>query len=272
MRKGTIPAFERLDEKTALNLYTNYLMYRYNFSRVITESLYKDALYFQLLFDKAERTDGQIIYYGVDHHEPAGKALKDCEYIKLKLTIRHADDAKIRYEHGLLALRRQKMQRLSEEAVVQGAALSQEDLAELLCTDRSTILRDIAYLRTQGIEILTRAHFTDQGRGSSHKERIIKLFLRGFTITEISNRSEHDLKNVQNYIYDFLRIGLLYQEEKPLLMIARLTKRSYRLVEEHIALYEKLRQDSLYADSLSRQMSFYASQLHLQALKKSGAA
>jgi biotin operon repressor len=268
MAKATIPIYERLSEKTALTLYTNYLNYRYNFSRVVAESLYKDARYLDLLFDKEKRNDGQIIYYAVDRNEKAGKSLKDCQYRKIILTLRDSNDIQIRAKKGLIGLRRHKLKRISDEAVLQVAPLSQEDCANVLDVDRRTIIRDIAALRKQGVEIITRSHFTDQGRSISHKERIVKLFLRGFTITDVADQSKHDLANVQRYIYDFLRISLLYQEGKNALMIARVTKVSEKLAQDHISLYERLRQDASYSDALVRQMNFYASQLKLDIEKK----
>jgi biotin operon repressor len=63
------------------------------------------------------------------------------------------------------------LKRITEEAKVQGGTLTQEDCADILNTNRSTIIRDIAVLKREGIEITTRAHYTDQGRGISHKER-----------------------------------------------------------------------------------------------------
>lgn len=268
MSKIAIPIQDRLEEKTALALYTNYLIYRYNFSRVIAESLYKDACYFQLLFDQTKREDGQIIYYAVNRNEPAGKALKDCKYEKLKLTYRHPDDIKIRSDKGLTALRRHKLKRITEEALVQGAPLTQEDCAAILDTDRRTIIRDIAVLKDQEIEIITRSHYTDQGRGISHKERIIKLYLQGFSLTEIADISKHYISNVQKYIHDFLRIILLYRDGKNPLMIARITRVSKHLADEHISLYEELHGDSAYREALERQIKFYASQLDLSVLKK----
>lgn len=270
MAKRTIPIYERLKEKSALTLYTNYLRYRYKFSRVIAECLYKDNLFFGMIFGHIDRTDGQIIYQAVKRDEPAGKALKDCQYVNLKLTLRHPDDDKIRSEEGIAGLRRHKLKRISEEAVTQGAPLTQEDFANILDVDRSTIIRDIAILKEQGIEIVTRAHYTDQGRGTSHKERIIKLFLQGFSLTNIVNHSNHVLENVQRYIHDFLRISLLYQEEKPVLMIARLAKVSQALAEEYILLYDSLRCDAVYCEPLERQLWFYGSQLELSSLKKKG--
>jgi len=268
MAKATIPTQDRLDDKTALTLYTNYLIYRYNFSRVIAESLYNDARYFQLLFDKTIREDGQIFYYAVHRNEPAGKALKDCQYVRLKLTYHHSQDIKVRSEKGLTGLRRYKLKRITDEANTQGAPLTQEDCALILDTDRRTIIRDIITLKAQGIDITTRSHYTDQGRGISHKERIIKLFLQGFSLTEVADHSKHIMANVQKYIHDFLRISLLYRDGKQPLMIARLTKASKALAEEYIALYNKLQNDVSYHEPLERQMQFYASQLNLMRFKK----
>lgn len=268
MAKQTIPINERLDEKTALSYYSNYLRYRYNFSRVIAESLYKDALYFQLMFGNSNREDGQIIYYAVHRNEPAGKALKDCQYVRLKLTLRHPDDNKIIKEKRLIGLRRHKLKRITDEAVLQGGPLSQEDCANILDTDRRTIIRDILALKKQGIEIITRAHFTDQGRGISHKERVIKLFLQGITLTEISDKAKHNISNVQKYVHDFLRISLLYQEGKQVIMIMRLAKLSKSLTEEYIKFYETLSSDADYREPLERQLAFYSSQLKLLVSKK----
>jgi len=270
MAKRPIAFFERIQEKSALTLYTNYLMYRYKFSRVIAESLFKDNLFFAMLLGHMERDNGQIIYHAVKSDEPAGKALKDCQYVNLKLTLRHPDDEKIRAAQGITGLRRHKLKRISEEAVTQGGPLTQEDFANILDVDRSTIIRDIAFLKKHGIEIVTRAHYTDQGRGISHKERIIKLYLQGFSLSDIVNYSKHALDNIQRYIYDFLRISLLYREGKTVLMIARLVKVSVALVKEYIALYESFRADSNYLEALERQLSFYASQLELSILKKRG--
>jgi len=270
MAKATISTQERLKEKSALNLYTNYLMYRYKFSRVVAESLYKDILFFALVNSHIDRTDGQIIYQAVRHDQPAGKPLKDCQYVNLKLTLRHPDDDQLRAEQGIAALRRHKIRRMTEEAVTQSGPLTQEDLANILDVDRRTIIRDIAVLKQQGIEIITRSHYTDQGRGTTHKERIIKLFLQGFSLTEIVNRSNHVLENIERYIYDFLRVSLLYQEGKAVLMIARLVKVSQALATEYIDLYEQLQSDTLYREPLERQLSFFASQLELSALKKKG--
>jgi biotin operon repressor len=272
MAKQLVRPAERLDEKSALTLFSNYLRFRYKFSRDVSESLYNDALYFQLLFNTTERQDGQVFYYGVSITEPAGKALKDCRYTKLTLTLFQTADLDVRTKNGLDGLRRHKIKRLCDEAVTQGGALSQDDLAYLLNVSRSTIGYDLKKLRTQGFDVITRAHYTDQGRGLSHKNRIIRLFLQGFTISDTALRSSHDIKNVENYIYDFFRIVLLHREGKSPLMISRVTRKSMALVAEYIELYDNLYSEPQYRDALERQLNFYAAQLELTPLKKTEAA
>jgi biotin operon repressor len=271
MAKQLIRPTERLEGKSALTLFSNYLRFRYNFSRVVSESLYNDALYFQLLFNTNERQDGQIFYYGVSINEPAGKALKDCSYVRLTLTLYHTSDLDVRTKRGLDVLRRHKIKRLCDEAATQGGTLSQEDLAYLLNVSRSTIVLDLKKMRRQGIEVVTRAHYTDQGRGISHKDRIIRLFLQGFTISDTALRSNHDIKNVENYINDFFRIVILYQDSKSPLMICKVTRKSMALVNEYIELYDKLCSEPHYRDALERQLSFYTAQLDLNPLKKTEA-
>ena len=167
-----------------------------------------------------------------------------------------------------MLFRSYRLKRITDEAELQGGPLTQEDCADILNTNRSTIIRDIAALKREGVGITTRSHFTDQGRGISHKERIVKLYLQGFSVGEISDKVKHDISNVQRYIYDFLRINLLHQEGRQPLMISHLTKVSKRLAEEYIKLYEELERDYQYREPLKQKLAFYGSQLNQASGKK----
>ena len=81
---------------------------------------------------------------------------------------------------------------------------------------------------------------------------------------------KHDISNVQRYIYDFLRINLLYREGRQPLMISRLAKVSKRLAEEYIKLYEELERDYQYCEPLKQRLAFYSSQLNRTVIKKRG--
>lgn len=61
----------------------------------------------------------------------------------LKLTVCSEDENMVLNEKGLAALRRQRLQRLIEEAREQGAKLSYRDLSLILLTSKATLKRDI---------------------------------------------------------------------------------------------------------------------------------
>jgi len=80
----------------------------------------------------------------------------------------HEDiDAYQQYGHS--GLRRQKVLRISEEILEQGGVATQEDLARVLGTSVRTIRRDIAYIRSQGIRVVSRGIYSDIGPRVSHR-------------------------------------------------------------------------------------------------------
>ncbi|MEE9605145.1 MAG: DUF1670 domain-containing protein [Candidatus Scalindua sp.] len=255
--KNNITKLDRLRFKTAESRITNYFESRYNFSPVISESLTADTLFFKTVFGNNQRLDGQIIYYAVSNKEPAGKPLKDCQYVKLILTLHDKNDADYREKHGLKDLKLRIIKRICDEAVLQGACLTHEDIAELLFLDRTTVGLYIRALEERNQYVQTRANFTDQSKKYTHKEQIIKLLLINISETEIAQRTNHNLSAVENYIRDFLRISLLYQERKSEAAICRLTANGPALVREYIALYQRLEEDQYYEDSLNKKLLLY---------------
>jgi len=257
---------ERLENKAQQNMVVNRLTNHYRFSPAMSEALYKDTIFINALFNPETREDGQIIIHLPLNTEPAGKPLKDCQYVACRITVRHPEDGRYLQENGVKALKLKLIQRFCEEAVAQGAAMTHEDLGQLLFCERTTISDYIGELKSQGVTILTRADFTDQGRGFSHRTPIIKYFLKGLSATEIVKRSAHTLLNVENYLQNFFRIAILYQEGKSVISISGLTRLSESLVAENIRLFEELKSDENYREPLLRKMSFYQSGLF--SLKK----
>lgn len=266
----TKPARDRLSEKNSRGLLINHLRTRYAFSPAMAEVLAEDALYLRTLTAPGSRQDGQIVWYAVKNTEPAGKALKDCEYVAVTLTLHHPDDIGYRHQHGLLNLRRHILKRISDEATAQGAPLTQEDLGAILFIDRGTVADHIAVLEAQGETVITRAHFTDAGRAVTHKRPIIKLFLLSVPETEIARRTGHTLPSVEIYIDGFLRVGLPHRDGDAPQLISRITGFSLFLVNEYIALYEELAADETFAVPLRKTLDFYADGLLPRQAKKGG--
>jgi hypothetical protein len=160
------------------------------------------------------------------------------------------------------------LKRISDEAVAQGAPLTQEDLAAILWMDRKTVGSHIAVLAHRGETVITRAHFTDAGRGVTHKRKIIKLFLLGVPETKIATRTQHHLSNIERYVNGFLRVALLYRQGQAPHLISRITGFSLFLVNEYSALCDQLAADETFATPLHKLLDFYADGLLPRQAKK----
>lgn len=261
---------ERLDEKSAQALLDTHFRERYNFSPAMAEAIFKDAVFVRTLLDPTAREDGQIIRYFPKARESAGKPLKSCEYVAVRLTLYGPGDDEFLAEHGPKALRQRKIKRVCDEAAAQGAPATQEDLAALFACHRSTIIRDIAEMRARGISVTTRGDLTDQGRGLSHKRAILKMYLLGWPPTEVARRTGHTLESVENYIAPFFRVTCLHVEGKGLAAICRLTQLSRGLVTEYLDLYQELAANAIFAEPLVKRLQFFGE--GLLPLEKKGAA
>jgi len=131
-------------------------------------------------------------------------------------------------------------------------------MAALLGCHRSTIIRDLAEMKAQGIEVITRGDVTDQGRGVAHKRPILQMYLLGWPPTEVARRTGHTLESAENYIEPFFRVACLHAEGKTLAAICRLTRLSRSLVEEYLALYQELAADPVFAEPLAKRLQFFA--------------
>jgi biotin operon repressor len=264
----TKPVRDRLSEKSIQGMLVNHLRTQYNFSPAMARALVDDALYLRTITAPGSRQDGQIIWYAVKGTEPAGKPLRDCEYVAVILTLHRPDDIVYRHEHGLVELKRHILKRIIDEATAQGAPLTHEDVGAILHMDRSTVAAHIAVLRARGERVLTRAHFTDAGRAVTHKRTIIKMRLLGVTETEIGHRTGHHMTSVGRYIDGFLRVALCHRHGNTPQLISRITGFSLFLVNEFIALYEELAADATFAAPLSKFLDFYTTGLLPRQAKK----
>jgi hypothetical protein len=177
-----------------------------------------------------------MTFLAVSADTPPGRSLPDCSRIAIILTLDSPDDLES-LRLGISALRRHKIQRLTVEAQEQGALLTQEDLARLLCTSRSTIKRDIAYLRSQDVAVPTRGQIKDIGRGVSHKAQIVNDWLAGYTFSQIQQRRCHGISSIERYCDDFLRVVRLHKHGLAVSEIRVGTDLSERLIREYLTLY-----------------------------------
>ena len=133
--------------------------------------------------------------------------------------------------------------RLCEEAYTQGALLTHEDLACLLCSSLATIKRDTHVLRKQGFHVPTRGQIKDIGKGVSHKTQIVQDYLTSYTLSEIERRRHHSIHSIQRYCQDFVRIIRLHEKDFTVTDIQQATRLSPRLIQEYLTLYHTLPAD-----------------------------
>ena len=183
---------------------------------------------------------GKVTLLAVPSGTSANVALKDADLRPIQLTLDAGpEDEEIRATHGLQALRRQRILRLSVEALDQGCVLSQEDLGyKLLNCDVRTIRRDIRDLRKQGLSVPTRGQHDDIGPGLTHRAKAVELFLQRKTALEVAQQLRHSLVSIERYLDHFARVAYLTRRGERVEEISFLVRISPRLVREHQRLLE----------------------------------
>jgi predicted transcriptional regulator len=189
--------------------------------------------------DGNARAAGQIVRTVVAADEPAGKPIRHCKTLEVRLTVDHRFDTDILARHGTEALRRTRILRYAWEAYEQGGLLSYEDLMSLLVVDASTIKRQVAKLRDEGFIVPTRGVMHDMGRAPSHKELIGRLLCRGYTYTEITAATGHSEGSIERYALDLGRVIALAEQGAARNDIRLVCDLSETAVDCYLALYEE---------------------------------
>lgn len=231
-------AIERLEAKSPEEAIIERIGRDFNLAPFMARTQFEQMRrYFEQYFG-LEREVGQMTMLALSADNPPGRAIAECERVPVNLSIDTEDDL-VALRRGVADLRRGKIQRLTREAQGQGALLTQEDLARLLCTSRSTVKRDIAYLRSEGVDVPTRGQVKDMGRGMSHKSWIVSDWLAGYTFSEIKRRRRHALSSIERYCMDFQRVVRLHAHGLSVEEIRVSTRLSERLIREYLALSEE---------------------------------
>lgn len=204
----------RLAEKTVERQFLYELESDFELAPATSRAVLETAQ--QVLFPfvgEGEIREGQMRVTVVSVDEPSGKPLSAMKKIGVVVTVDGGmEDLAVQKQFGLVALRRFRLLRMTEEAVDQKGVLTQEDLARLLQTDVRTIRRDISVLRAAGHWVPTRGTVKAIGRGQSHKAKIVEMYLRRMTYTEIVRRTRHAPGSVKRYVETFGRVVVLWEK------------------------------------------------------------
>jgi transposase len=236
-------AIERLETKSPEEAIIERIVRDFNLAPFMARTQFEQMRRYFERYLGLERDVGEMMFLAVSAEAPPGRPMAECEQVPVNLTLDSPDDLEA-LRHGVAALRRSKIQRLTREAQAQGALLTQEDLARLLCCSRSTIKRDIASLRSEGVDVPTRGQVKDIGRGVSHKTVIVRDWLAGYTFSEIKRRRWHALASIERYCRDFKQVARLHTHGLSIDEIRVTTGLSERLIREYLDLYEEAGPDN----------------------------
>ncbi|WP_235203929.1 DUF1670 domain-containing protein [Methanosarcina soligelidi] len=209
----------------------------FNFAPIIADAivdLSKD--FFQS--DNSEVCCGQILYLAISDEEGPGKPILDSKHVEVILTLDLPEDMDVYEKFGLSAYRQHILLRITQEARDQNALLTIKDLVKLLKSSYSTIKRDLKYFREKGLYVPLRGIVKDIGP-SSHKSKIVELYLKGYTTTEIQRSTRHSLQSIERYIKDFSRVSIFTQKGESIDNIRLIVGISERLVKEYQELFIK---------------------------------
>lgn len=183
--------------------------------------------------------EGQIFYSAVAFSEPAGKPLKKCRLVRIKLTLYAPEDLDYLKDGqgGAPKLRQARLFRLAFESVEQSARLVQEDFVRLLGISRRTVGRIIAEYRQQDIFIPTRGYCKDIRRGTTHKTVAVEMFLKYASYTEMERKTGDTSSSLMRYIKSFAAVVNAVDAGLSPTQVSMVTGMSEKLVTEYIDLY-----------------------------------
>jgi hypothetical protein len=234
-------AAKRLISKTTLHTIQVELQEGYNLSPVEAHVLARRV---QELVDEQTglaRQPGQITYQAIAIHEPPGKPLSLCRRVPVHLTLSADDDAEVWAQEGSVVLRQLRVHRLVYEALMQGGALSQEDLACVLGVSSKTIKRIFAFYREQDHRLPSRGEIQDMGRGVSHKVPIIRKYVQDLSLSWISlELGRHGIASMTRYLRHFALVMVLEDRGLTVEQMQSIIGISRKLIEQYRALYAEL--------------------------------
>jgi len=272
MNKGSSGIYDRCLEKTPEQLFVGVLRREFELSPAASLGILEAAK--EHLFSPVPETAGMLRFVCASKEAKHGKVLGEQDKVRVTLTLDGGiEDLEITRTQGLQALRQHRILRLTQEAYDQNGLLTQEDLARLLHVSDRTIRDDVKSLVKDGNTVHTRGYTHDIGRGVSHKTRIIDLYLKGYTYSEIMRKTRHSGNSVKRYVMGFGRLLLLKNRGvDDVGQLSRLLTQSERLTEEYLELFQKyLDGDNwprIYVDLLEQLRTLYPSKKRGETVRR----
>ena len=184
--------------------------------------------------------NGQMVWHAVpvDEYPKKGKSIAQTRLKPVVLDIicdKDIDDMKKPLHHREIRIK--KVERWTQQAYDQGALLTQLDLAVLLGVNEYTAGQYVReYYQLYNRPLPTRGNIQFIGSGQTHKKEIISLYVNGYLVPTICQRTNHSKDAVERYIRDFEAIRLLDSKFDDINSISLITRLSKRVVQQYIEL------------------------------------
>lgn len=239
MKERNKEIIERNKTKTFEGEFIYELINSFELSPVLSEQILLLAK--QILLRERSISQGQVLATVIGIDERAGKTIELMNKRQVVLTLdAGVDDIEVLKKYGRVELRQVRIQRITEEAIEQEGILSQEDISKYLYCDVRTVRRDIKQIKENGVEVITRGVLHNIGRGQTHKQKIIGLYLDGLFFSDIRLKTHHSIGAIKRYIHEFMKVlrsitrGITQEEE-----ISSVTGTSINLIKQYKQILEE---------------------------------
>ncbi len=246
----------RLKDKSLKNHLLHRFLHNYGYDKgeVTAKAIVEDIL--QLLEDffiignidedLRHIQRGQLVWMAVpvDEYPQRGKSIAQTRMMPVVLSlVTDADIDHIAYGFDTKTLRKNRIQRLVDEAFDQGALLTQLDLAMLLGMSDAVVSQYVNQIQKEGHLLPTRGNIHDLSGAITHKREIISLYLEGYLTPAIAAKTHHSKEAVDRYIKDYHRVEMLWLHGiTELQQISHLSHLSARVAQQYVDLLpQKLR-------------------------------
>ncbi len=238
--------FRRLKGKTIKKIILDKFLNQYGYDKgfVTANAIVEDLLItieqYYRFSDNSLLKHGQIVWMAVpvDEYPKKGKSMEQTALKPVVIDLINDDDilaVKLRTHYR--NIRVSKIERWTQQAYDQGALLSQLDIAILLGVNEYTAGNYVReYYSLYGRPLPTRGNIQLIGSGQTHKKEIISLYLDGYLIPAICQRTKHSKEAVERYIRDFEAVQMLYPKFNDLNTISLITRLSKSVVNQYIDL------------------------------------
>lgn len=232
--EATTKKIDSTDEQDRLE---KKLIHDHGYSKASSKLFMQELRDLALSLKQSGRQPGQIITFGVAADEPPGRSLSEAHLKLVRLDYITAEDWTLVKRTSAADLRWQRLMRLCTQSYEQGVALSLADLAHLVGLSVDAVQKSIK--KHDDVSLPTRGRVADMGSTLSHSEKIIALYMDGYTETEIKRRTGHSYDSIERYIFDFARVTCLKERGMPVNLIRQALSMSRRVVTKYLELYER---------------------------------